>query len=106
MHKKGAGTHMSNRNVKCIHEVLVHIPPKMMQLQHKLRKLHFIVHQVVRKKLCRTACKEFAMAMPGKLDKDNEFLRKIIFSKLHFKFWGKLKTDCIHQGLRTPSCYS
>jgi hypothetical protein len=28
----------------------------------------------------RAACKEFAMTMPGKLDKDDEFLRKIIFS--------------------------
>jgi hypothetical protein len=41
----------------------------------------------------RAACKEFAMKVPGKLDKDKEFLRKIIFSDTAaYRFFGKLGT--------------
>jgi len=98
VHKKGAGTHMSNRNVKCIHEVLVHIPPKMMAAAAQVANAAFHSASGGTKNfvyIClqdassdRAACKEFAMTMPRKLDKDNKFLRKIIFSKLHFRFWG------------------
>jgi len=91
VHKKGAGTHMSNRNVKCIHEVLVHIPPKMMAVAFHsasggTKNFVYICLQIASSD--RAACKESAMTTPGKLDKDNEFLRKIIFSKLHFRFCG------------------